>query len=136
MTSQRKPPRYRVEFVPDWRFAPLAYWVHAWSKEETAGTTLAAAPGEVPHRGYRCLWVEVADIELCFTSAAQLAHCIDVLTRVPLPTTRRLSSLRPGSTGPNAHWLSRLPARLKQPRARAKVVLVLQSIPAAVWTAA
>lgn len=135
MTSVPKPARYRIEFVANWRHAPLAYWVHAWSDQEARDTALAGPPAEVRHRGYRCLWVEVAGAELCFTSAAQLAHCIDVLARVPLPSTRRLAALRPGSMGPNAHWLSRLPARLKTPRARARLVLALRSIPDAVWHA-
>lgn len=135
MTSVRKPARYRIEFVANWRHAPVAYWVHAWSEQEARDTTLAAPPAEVRHRGYRCLWVEVPDAELCFTSEAQLAHCIEVLEQVPLPSTRRLAALRPGGMGPNSHWLSRLPARLKAPRARARLVLAPRSIPASVWSA-
>jgi len=48
---------------------------------------------------------------------------------VPLPTTRRLSALRGEALGPNSHWLSRLPASIKSPKARVRLVKVLKQCP-------
>jgi hypothetical protein len=62
----------------------------------------------------------------------QLDHVIDVLSRKPLPTSRQLSLRRGARFGPNGHWLSRLPAELKAPRKRAKLVQVLRAVRAQV----
>lgn len=74
------------------------------------------------------LWVDLKECELQFSSPAQLEHCIQVLAAKPLPTTRQLSAKRGASVGPNGHWLSRLPARLKSPRRRERVVETLRSV--------
>ena len=119
--------RYHFAFHPDWRAAPLAYWVHV----PVAGSLteyVPAAPVQVPHQGVAFLHVEVGDVTLDFSALAQLDHFIDVMQRKPLPTSRQLSSLRGPDVGPNGHWLSRLPAKLKAPRERIKLVRALQAI--------
>lgn len=118
---------FRFDFVADWRHAPLAHWVHR-AIDPATGRYEPAAPAAVPHRGYPLLRVSFGVDELVFSSAAQLLHCIDVLARSSLPTTRRLSADRASGAGPNGHWLSRLPARLKAPKARARLVDSLRSI--------
>lgn len=118
---------YRFGFTANWAHAPLAYWVHVPAAAGDGGHT-PPAPTPVPHRGYPVLQVAIGRHELHFTSPAQLDHCIDVLARTPLPTSRQLSSRRGTGAGPNGHWLSRLPAALKAPRMRARVVKLLRRV--------
>jgi hypothetical protein len=108
--------KFYFTFEADWRHAPLAHWVHADS-----------APAPVPHRGYVWLHVPCGSIDMQFSSGAQLAHCIDVLARKPLPTSRQLSALRGSGAGPNGHWLSRLPGALKAPARRARLIKLLRA---------
>ena len=112
---------------PDWQTAPLAFWVHV----PVAGPDteyVPSAPVEVLHKGFMVLHVEAADVDLQFSSLAQLDHFIEVMTAKPLPTSRQLSRMRELPVGPNSHWLSRLPAKLKAPKDRAKLVCRLQAV--------
>ena len=59
-----------------------------------------------------------------FASLHELRRCIDVLGRKLLPTTRALSEGT--GTGPNRHWLSRLPAAAKPWKYRERAVRFLQ----------
>jgi hypothetical protein len=114
-------------FENDWREAPLAFWVHI----PVPGTeTLCNPPAQVkiPHKGYQVLHVELDAHDLRFSSLVQLDHFIEVLARKPLPTSRQLASRRCLPVGPNGHWLSRLPAALKSPRNREKLVLAMRSV--------
>lgn len=74
------------------------------------------------------LCVECEGVVLRFSSRTQLEECLRVLSLKPLPTSRRLSAARGSGAGPNGHWLSRLPAHLKSPRARVKVVNALTQV--------
>lgn len=124
----RKFPRFWIEHAPDWRNEPLAYWVHVEQGEghwRVAMEYLPAAPQPDGKKGYRILCVEAGDIILRFSSDAQLAEFVRVLSQKPLPSSLRLSKQRGTSAGPNGHWLSRLPARLKAPKARGKLVAQL-----------
>lgn len=116
---------FHFTFEPDWRRAPLAFWVHI----PVAGDAVLfdpPAPAIVPHKGYPVLHVPFGSHELLFSSGAQLAHCIAVLSSKPLPTSRQLSAQRGLPVGPYGHWLSRLPAALKAPHKRMKLVETLQ----------
>ena len=118
---------FHFTYEKDWRAAPLAFWVHV-PVPETADQWDPPAPPVVPHKGYAVLRVEFERHELQFSAPAQLDHFIGVLSTKPLPTSRQLSYRRGLSVGPNGHWLSRLPAELKSPRRRAKLVQALLSI--------
>ncbi|MFT3805454.1 hypothetical protein [Arenimonas sp.] len=126
-----KLPRFWIEHAPDWRNEPLAYWVHV---EQGPGHWRAAteyappAPKPDGKKGYRVLCVEAGDVVLRFSSDAQLAEFVRVLSQKPLPTSLRLSRQRGPSVGPNGHWLSRLPARLKSPKARIRLVSQLSAL--------
>jgi hypothetical protein len=74
------------------------------------------------------LHVDAADVDLQFSSLAQLDHFIEVMGAKPLPTSRQLSRKRGLPIGPNSHWLSRLPATLKAPKERAKLVSRLRAV--------
>lgn len=119
--------RFRFTVEPHWRAAPLAYWVHVPVPGE-AGAWRPPAPNHVPHRGYVFLHVEVGKMDLEFSALAQLDHFIDVMDARLLPTSRQLSILRAAPIGPNGHWLSRLPACLKAPRQRQRLVKELRRI--------
>jgi hypothetical protein len=126
-----KAPRHWIEHTPDWRTEPMAYWVHLEQGPESwhaAESFDPPAPAPEGRKGFRVLCVEIADVVLRFSSAAQLSECIRVLALKPLPTSRRLSAIRGTGAGPNGHWLSRLPARIKSPKARAQVVRQLRSL--------
>jgi hypothetical protein len=120
-------PVYHFTFEKDWRTAPLAFWVHV----PVAGSETECeppAPAEVPHLGYQTLWIQFERYELQFSAPAQLDHFIEVLSSRPMPTSRQLSARRGLPVGPNGHWLSRLPAELKSPRKREKLVNVLRAV--------
>jgi hypothetical protein len=118
---------FRFTYEKDWRTAPLAFWVHV-PVPGTAEICEPPAPKQVPHHGYLFLHVEFEEYSLQFSDPAQLDHFIEVLASKPLPTSRQLSSRRGLPVGPNGHWLSRLPAKLKSTRKRSKLVHVLQSV--------
>jgi hypothetical protein len=120
-------PVFHFTFEKDWRTAPLAYWVHL-PVPKGDGLFDPPAPAAIPHRGHVVLRVEFENHELQFSAPAQLDHFIDVLSTNPLPTSRQLSSRRAPNVGPNGHWLSRLPARFKSPRTRAKLVQALRVV--------
>jgi hypothetical protein len=118
---------YHFTFEKDWRTAPLAFWVHI-PVPGTKAECNPPVPAEVPHMGYQTLRVQFEQYELQFSAPAQLDHFIEVLASKALPTSRQLSSRRGLPVGPNGHWLSRLPADLKSPRKRAKLVQVMRSV--------
>lgn len=118
---------YHFTYEKDWRTAPVAFWVHV----PVPGTELDCdppAPTPVPHKGYLVLHVEADGFDLQFSALAQLDHFIEVLSSKPLPTSKQLSSKRGLPVGPNGHWLSRLPAKLKAPRRRERLVYELRAI--------
>ena len=119
--------RFRFTYQPDWRTAPVAFWVHI-PVAGNAADFEPPAPLAVPHRGYSFLHVEFGEHELIFSAPAQLRHFIEVMEKKPLPTTRQLSAKRGLPVGPNGHWLSRLPAALKAPRARPLLVKHLKAV--------
>ena len=120
-----------IEHVSDWRDEPMAYWVHveqsgtAWRDSESY---VPPAPQPEGRNGYPVLCIESQGFVFRFSSKEQLAECVEVLARKPLPTSRRLSALRVGGHGPNTHWLSRLPGHVKSPKSRQRAVDDLQSV--------
>ena len=122
--------KYHFSYQPDWRTAPVAFWLHR--PVDGSDAFDPPVPPAVPHKGFAFLHVEFEAAELWFSAPAQLDHFIDVLSRKPLPTSRALASQRGLSVGPNGHWLSRLPATLKSPRNRVRLVESLKAIRASV----
>lgn len=120
-------PHFHFTLEPDWRAAPLAFWVHV---PVTGSDTecVPPAPVEVLHKGFMILHVAATDVDLQFSSLAQLDHFIEVMAAEPLPTSRQLAKKRELPVGPNSHWLSRLPAKLKAPKERLKLVSKLRAV--------
>jgi hypothetical protein len=121
---------YRFSFEPDWYSAPVAPWTHL----RVPGTTAYSPPAPLPvlHRGYAFLHVLFDAVELSFSAPAQLDRMIAVLDHTPLPTPRRLCAASGVPSGPNGHWLSRLPVALKSPRGRGRLVHELRRVRALV----
>lgn len=122
---------YHFTYEKDWRSAPVAFWVHV-PVANADSDCFPPEPQPVPHKGYVFLHVDVGGVDLQFSAPAQLDHFIEILSCKPLPTSRQLSSRRGLPVGPNGHWLSRLPAKLKAPRTREKLVHELRNIRSAV----
>ncbi|MBI1892090.1 MAG: hypothetical protein HYS18_15705 [Burkholderiales bacterium] len=123
--------KHWIEYASDWRNEPMAYWVHAQKSDEAwhaAREYEPPVPQAVAHKGFPVVCVEIESFIFRFSSVEQLAECVSVLSLVPLPTTRSLSRQRDGGAGPNSHWLSRLPAKIKAPKARLKAVAVLNEV--------
>ena len=120
-------PHFHFTLEPDWRTAPLAFWVHV-PVDGSDTECDPSAPMEVLHKGFMVLHVDAADLDLQFSSLAQLDHFIEVMVAKPLPTSRQLSKRPELPVGPNSHWLSRLPAKLKSPKERGKMVSRLQAV--------
>lgn len=112
---------------PDWRTAPVAFWVHVTIAGSTTECVLSG-PVEVLHKGFMVLHVGAADLDQQFSSLAQLDHFIDVVGAKLLPTSRQLPRKRALPVGPNKHWLSRLPAKLKGLKEREKLVSRIQAV--------
>ena len=119
-------PPYHFTFESSWRRFPMAFWVH--TRADCASPWTPPVPKEVPHRGFPVLRVDWGRHELQFSAPGQLAHFIEVLAMRPMPTSLTLSARRNAPVGPNGHWLSRLPAELKSPRTRDKLVRALQTV--------
>lgn len=117
---------FHFTFESDWRYVPGAFWVHL-PVVGNPGTFAPAAPLPVPHKGFPVLHVEVGKHELLFVSMAHLDHYIEILSLKALPTSRQLSEASGIETGPNQHWLSRLPGELKSPKKRQELVKVLSA---------
>lgn len=120
--------RVTVRYHATYRPTPVSYWAHRHLDDDVwidASAFEPPLPKPVPGRGYAELEVECDGVVLFFASRAELDQVIDVLSRNPLPTTRRLSQDRGTAYGPNNHWLSRLPARAKPAAFRAKLVRLL-----------
>jgi hypothetical protein len=127
----RKLPRNWIEHVPNWREEPMAYWVHVEQEGApwcSSSSYIPPAPRPAGRAGYPVLCVESQGFGFRFSSREQLAECVQVLGRKPLPTSRRLSVLRGGAHGPNSHWLSRLPGHIKSPKIRQRAVEDLDAV--------
>ncbi len=127
--AQRLARHYQFVFQKSWHWSPMAYWVHGqrghpWPLDVTD----LNAPRPVGRCGYPVLVVEFGRYRLQFSSSAQLEHCIEVLSRQPLPPAWRLCAERGLPFCSNSHWLSRLPAALKTSKMRAALVRRLQGI--------
>jgi hypothetical protein len=122
--------KWSVRYTEDFKPGPLTFWVH----RETDGRPWYEAtafepplPKPVPGAGFAALYVQVFNVELHFASVPEVRHFLSVMRQKNLPTTRRLSTERGTSSGPNSHWLSRLPADLKAWRKREKIIKIIEN---------
>lgn len=121
--------KWRIEYREEFEPSPLSFWVHkhldgdSWPDATKYEPRL---PGAVPAKGYPVLIVTFSGVELRFSSLEEVEHFIDVIRQKNMPTSMQLAAKRDTSYGPNGHWLSRLPAKLKSWKNREKVIPVIQ----------
>lgn len=119
--------RYWIEYTPQWRPGPMSFWVHIHTNGRNwyqATTFEPPLPAAVPGKGYPHYYVEVDRFTFDFASLAELDACVAVLSQKHLPSTEKETQVR--GTGPNGHWLNRLPAEVRPWRYREKAVKYLQ----------
>ncbi|MEO0814350.1 MAG: hypothetical protein AAFY60_15920 [Myxococcota bacterium] len=109
----------------------MSFWVHVEAENPGDAWVHATAyepplPRPVAGHGYARYFVEFDEMVFEFSSLAELRVCIEVLSKKNLPTSVQLSDERPGTMGPNSHWLSRLPGRTKAWKFREPAVAYLQ----------
>lgn len=117
---------YRSAFLP----SPLSFWVHRHLDHEIwrqATQYEPSLPVAVPSKGYPVLYVDALGIELQFSSIPEVEHFLVVVSQKNMPTPLQLTNKRGADYGPNAHWLSRLPAELKPWRKREKIIPIVNS---------
>ena len=110
--------RFHFTVEPDWRTAPVAFWVHV-PLDEANQEFLPSAPVAVQHKGYAFLHVEVGEVDLQFSSLAQLHHFIEVMDSTPLPTSTQLSRRWGALVGPNGQLVGSKPHTFSFPPALA-----------------
>ena len=104
---------------------PMTFWVHHKIdryREFDINNFAPPLSSIIGGKGYPLLYIQYLDTDLVFSSVAEIEHAIDILGAKNLPTTTSLSLKRNASVGPNGHWLSRLPARLKPWKKREKLL--------------
>lgn len=79
----------------------------------------------VPGKGFPTFHVEFDGFTFAFASLDELDICLETLSKKLLPTSLQLAAKRGTGVGPNSHWLSRLPAKVKPWRYREKAVKYL-----------
>lgn len=113
------------------RKTPISYWVHKGIGEDVKGYSQCDEfdppfPKKHVLEGYPFLTVTVLGFEIEFASSLEIAHFLSVMEQRNLPTTNYLSSLRGNGYGPNNHWLSRFPSKLKSWAKREKIIAAVQ----------
>jgi hypothetical protein len=121
--------RYSVRFNDVLVPSPMTFWVHKpvdtplWYQAMVFDPSL---PSVVPGKGFPYVYVEFDDFVFGFASLAELDTCIAVLSQKNLPATDSETHAR--GTGPGAHWLNKLPGRVKSWRYRSRLVRYLHDV--------
>ena len=121
---------WNISYFKERKFSPLSYWVHIGSNKVQCAYSECNEfhpefPKKVISKGYPYLFVKVVGFDFEFASILELNHCLDILKQRNLPTTISLSEQRGTGYGPNNHWLSRLPSKLKSWTKREKIISAL-----------
>jgi hypothetical protein len=122
--------KWKINYFKERCFSPISYWVHIGDNHEDehyfdAETFTPPFPRHVS-QGYPQVTLSVLSFDFIFYSALEMTHCMEVLGQKLLPTTIALSHQRVGAVGPNQHWLSRLPAKLKPWSKRQQLVKAIK----------
>lgn len=122
--------RHWIAFQEERAIGPMTFWVHRprenvgnWSQAQTFDPPL---PPYEPGEGYPLYHVEFDGFTFDFISLDEIRHCIEILSNPLLPRSIDLSNARGSDHGPNSHWLSRLPAKVKPWRYREGAVRYLR----------
>ncbi len=107
--------KHRLEFRDKFIETPITFWVHKMPGDPEL-------PKAIPLKGYPYLIVNALGVELEFASTHEAEHFLKIISQKNLQTTLSLSEQRGTSVGPNGHWLSRLPSKLKSWSNRQKII--------------
>ncbi len=121
--------KWRIDYTPEFKPGPLSFWVHKSSGGDSWLAVKEYAPSlptVVPGKGFPRLSVNVMGIELEFASVPEVEHFLDVIRQKNMPTTLQLTQKRGVACGPNSHWLSRLPSKIKPWVKRAKIIPIIE----------
>ena len=121
--------KYLIEFQDVQPYCPMTSWVHLsvdgkpWFEAQTFDPPRQTA---VPGKGFPVFKVEFDAFTFEFSSIAEITVCIETLSKRVLPRPIELCRDLGTKTGPNSHWLSRLPANVKSWKYRQKAVAYLR----------
>ena len=121
--------KWRIEYRDEFKGTPVSFWVHknlddmVWTQANRFDPPL---PAPVADKGYRYLVVDALGTELEFASVEEAEHVLSVLSQKNMPSTTQLSRERTASYGPNRHWLSRFPCKLKPWSKRQKLIPLIE----------
>jgi hypothetical protein len=121
--------KWRIEYSKEYQPSPLSFWVHRnldndlWSLASKFDPSL---PNAIPLKGFPVLLVDALGIELRFSSVEEVEHFLDVISAKNMPTPMQLTKKRNVNYGPNGHWLSRLPSKLKPWGKREKIIPIIK----------
>ena len=121
--------KWRIEYSKEYQPSPLSFWVHRHLDNDLwrhASEFAPRLPEAIPLKGYPVLLVDALGIELRFSSIEEVEHFLEVLSARNMPTPMRLSRQRDERYGPNGHWLSRLPSKLKPWSKREKIIPIIK----------
>ncbi len=120
---------WHIEYTETYTATPMSFWVHKhldheiWSYAKEFDPSL---PNAIPCKGYPVLVVNALGVELKFASIVEAEHFLDVISQKNMPSTQQLSHERNEKFGPNRHWLSRLPSRIKPWSKREKIIPLIK----------
>jgi len=121
--------KHWIEFQDTQPYCPMTPWVHRpvggkpWFEAKAFDPPRQAA---VPGKGFPVFKVECDGFTFEFSSIAEIHVCIEILSKRLLPRPIDLCRELGTRAGPNSHWLSRLPARVKPWKYRQKAVACLR----------
>ena len=118
---------WQIEYSTEYQPSPLSYWVHRHIDNEIwsdASLFEPPLPKPIIGKGYPRLRLTFANSDLWFSSPEEVSHFIAVLGQKNMPTSLQLSAKRDTKHGPNSHWLSRLPSKLKPWSKREKITKI------------
>jgi hypothetical protein len=119
---------WKVTYKEQYSPSPVSFWVHKhlddpiWMNATEFDPPL---PKSVPGKGYPVLKVIFQDVKLTFSSIEEVEHFVDVVGQKNMPTSQQLSAKRNTKSGPNSHWLSRLPGDILSWKKREKLLKIM-----------
>ena len=123
--------RHQIHYRGTYTATPLSFWVHhnldneVWAEAKKFDPAL---PVPTPGKGWPMLSVTFGELSLHFASAQELHHFMLVISQNPMPTSADLCKARGVDTLVDQHWLNRLPADAKTPKARREMFEYLVQI--------
>jgi len=123
--------KLKIEYKKHRVTTPMSFWVHKpvdseiWSE---AAVFESPMPGPVIGKGFPVYELQYRDNTLVFGSKTEIDHCISVLSKKVLPTTRELAEEGGYAQYQHLHWLSKWPGDVKSWKDRQKIVKLLRAL--------